>query len=244
MSPIPSNATSAVLVNDDWSAARREIVKAEIEPQPYFVTFTCYGTWLHGDARGSVDREHNDWQAPPLEPDEERERQAFTLLKHSPVKLGPRQRQTVCQAIQEVCQHRGWRLHALNVRTNHVQVVVTANRRGKRVVNDFKSYATRRMKESQCLPESCLEVFGELPQSGATPVSGAAPVRKRSSSEEPKYKVWTRGGSARPLDTENSFRRAIEYTLHEQGPDLGGTKAEKNLEPRPSGSGGTEVTTP
>ena len=30
----------------------------------------------------------------------------------------------------------------------HVHVVVTANRRGKRVVNDFKSYAARRMKEA------------------------------------------------------------------------------------------------
>jgi len=114
MSPIPNNDNSARLFDVDWSIARREVSNAEIEPQPYFVTFTCYGTWLHGDARGSVDREHNDWQTPPLEPDEERERQAFSLLKHSPVKLGPRQRQTVCQAIQEVCQHRGWRLHALN----------------------------------------------------------------------------------------------------------------------------------
>ena len=222
MSPIPSHESSAVLVNDDWSTVRREIAKAEIEPQPYFVTFTCYGTWLHGDARGSIDRAHNDWLTPPLEPDEERERQAFALLKHAPVKLGSRQRPLIAQAIQEVCQHRGWRLHALNVRTNHVQVVVTANRRGKRVVNDFKSYATRRMRESGCLPESCLEVFDHLD----APNFGAAPVRKRSPADEPKYKVWTRGGSARPLDTENSFRRAIEYTLYEQGPDLGGTKAE------------------
>ena len=227
MSPIPNKNTTAALVNDDWSAACRESSNAEVESQTYFVTMTCYGTWLHGNARGSVDREHNDWLTPPLEPDEERERQAFALLKHAPVKFGPRQRQAVFHAIQEVCQHRGWRLHAVNVRTNHVHIVVTANRRGKQVMNDFKSYATRQMKESQCLPESCLEVFHEPRQ------PRAAPVRKRSPEDAPKYKVWTRGGSARPIDTENSFRRAIEYTLHEQGIDLGTSKAGEHLEPRP-----------
>lgn len=28
-------------------------------PLAYLITCRCYGTWLHGDARGSVDREHN-----------------------------------------------------------------------------------------------------------------------------------------------------------------------------------------
>ena len=35
----------------------------------YFLTFTTYGTWLHGDTRGSVDREHNIVETPYLEPD-------------------------------------------------------------------------------------------------------------------------------------------------------------------------------
>jgi hypothetical protein len=28
-------------------------------PIAYFITFTTYGTWLHGDERGSVDKGHN-----------------------------------------------------------------------------------------------------------------------------------------------------------------------------------------
>ena len=27
-------------------------------PLAYFLTWTCYGIWLHGDERGSVDDEH------------------------------------------------------------------------------------------------------------------------------------------------------------------------------------------
>ncbi len=216
-------APGPVVLDEDWKGACRTVSKAEIEPQPYFVTFTCYGTWLHGDERGSIDRDHNEWQTPPLEPDEERERREFALLKHSPVKLGPKQRTIVHRAIEEVCQHRGWRLHALNVRTNHVHVVVTANRRGKRVYNDFKSYATRRMKEAGCLPEACLEVFEkDRFLTGAAPTATSSRDRQgaETADTEPKFKVWTRGGSARPIDTENSFRRAIEYTLREQGPDI------------------------
>lgn len=221
--PNSEEAPGPVLLNDDWKGALRTVSKAEIEPQLYFITFTCYGTWLHGDERGSIDCEHNDWQTPPLEPDEERERRDFALLKHSPVKLGPKQRLIVHRTIEEVCQHRGWRLHALNVRTNHVHVVVTANRRGKRVYNDFKSYATRRMKEAGCVPEACLEVFGKdrfLTGAAPTVLSSRDREGAESSEAEPEFKVWTRGGSARPINTENSFRRAVEYTLHEQGPDI------------------------
>lgn len=28
-------------------------------PLAYFISITCYGTWLHGDQRGSIDRRHN-----------------------------------------------------------------------------------------------------------------------------------------------------------------------------------------
>ena len=30
----------------------------------YFSTFRTYGTWLHGDDRGSTDRSHSDWDTP------------------------------------------------------------------------------------------------------------------------------------------------------------------------------------
>jgi hypothetical protein len=29
------------------------------QPLAFFITFTTYGAWLHGQAPGSVDREHN-----------------------------------------------------------------------------------------------------------------------------------------------------------------------------------------
>ena len=158
-----------------------------------------------------MDRLHAEFGEPRLSVDEERERRCFLRLKHQPVKLGPRQREITHRAIVEVCDHRGWPLHALNVRTNHVHVVVAANRRGKRVYNDFKSYATRRMKEASAVPQACQENAG-----GDRSDQGAQSPR----TEEPEFKVWTRGGSARVINDEASFQRAVWYTLHEQGPDI------------------------
>ncbi|MFM8477052.1 MAG: DUF7008 domain-containing protein, partial [Planctomycetaceae bacterium] len=198
---------------------------AEVEPQVYFVTFTCYGTWLHGDQRGSIDREHNQWLTPPLEPDEQREQQEFLLLRHAPVILGSRQRTLVHDAIVEVCEHRGWHLHAINVRTNHVHLVVTADRTGKRVLNDLKSYATRKMKQENSLPEVCLELQKDPNPSRARQEADPTQpshARQEAGSPEtpPEFRVWTRGGSARPLTTENSLLAAIDYTLNHQGPDI------------------------
>ena len=33
-------------------------------PLAYFITFTCYGTWLHGNKETAVDRDHNIPQTP------------------------------------------------------------------------------------------------------------------------------------------------------------------------------------
>ena len=46
-------------------------------------------------------------------------------LKSDPVVLDVEQRQSVDFAVHEVCIYRQWHLHALNVRTNHVHVVVS-----------------------------------------------------------------------------------------------------------------------
>ncbi|HEX4149187.1 MAG TPA: transposase, partial [Pirellulales bacterium] len=44
--------------------------------------------------------------------------------------------------------HRGWRLWAAHVRSRHVHVVVTGQPTPEKVMNDFKSYASRALNES------------------------------------------------------------------------------------------------
>jgi REP element-mobilizing transposase RayT len=120
-------------------------------PLAYLITIRCYGTWLHGDERGSVDRFRNRYQTPRINPNDKWQRHNERQLKTEPVTLNAHQRKTVEDALREVCAFRSWRLHAVNARTNHVHAVVSAgSAKPERVLNDFKSYATRRMKEQGC----------------------------------------------------------------------------------------------
>lgn len=121
-------------------------------PLAYFITFHTYGTWLHGDDRGSMDREHNEPGTPCLPPDEQRRRRAAAALRHAPVILGSHARAVVERTILEVAEHRGWTVHALAVRSNHVHVLVSAPDRPEPVMNAFKSWSTRRLVEAGLLP--------------------------------------------------------------------------------------------
>jgi hypothetical protein len=35
-------------------------------PLAYFISFRCYGTWLHGDERGSMNRKQNQYGTPRI----------------------------------------------------------------------------------------------------------------------------------------------------------------------------------
>jgi hypothetical protein len=50
-------------------------------PLAYLITWTCYGTWLHGDERGAADLDHNIPGTPYLPPDAER---PCAFLQHRP----------------------------------------------------------------------------------------------------------------------------------------------------------------
>jgi REP element-mobilizing transposase RayT len=109
----------------------------------FFITFTTYGTWLHGSQKGSVDREHNAFATPFLEEDTQREHQENQLLDQPPYVMSDLERDIVCQAIITLCSERGWHLLAAHVRSNHVHVVLSADRDPGRVLSDIKARASR-----------------------------------------------------------------------------------------------------
>lgn len=124
-------------------------------PLAYLITFRCYGTWLHGDERGSTDRFHNVYKTPHIPQDHRWHDYNRRRLNSEPLVLTTHQRETVESAIRDVCLHRRWHLYALNVRTNHVHVVVAIGAiRPERALNAFKAYATRRLRERNQWRES------------------------------------------------------------------------------------------
>ena len=64
-------------------------------------------------------------------------------MSGQPVTLGVTEREVVEDAIHHVCQRRGWKLHALNVRSNHVHAVLSAEQRPEDVMIALKAWGTR-----------------------------------------------------------------------------------------------------
>ena len=64
-------------------------------------------------------------------------------MTQPPYVLDEPARAVVLEAIKEVCTHRRWILLAAHVRTNHVHMILEADARPEKAMNDFKSYASR-----------------------------------------------------------------------------------------------------
>lgn len=116
-------------------------------PLGYFITIRTYGTWLPGDERGWVDKEHNIYGTPKLAPHAGIRTQALQRMRDHPYLLHAHSAALVEQTIREVCAHRGWYLWVVNARTNHVHTVLRAPVNAERIMNDFKTWATRRLRE-------------------------------------------------------------------------------------------------
>jgi len=124
--------------------------QARSEPLAFLITFRTYGSWLHGDERGAVGRRNYHRYGTPAMPANRRVLNEETAaLKHSPVVLNRSQRTTIENAIREVCSNRGYFLHAINVRTNHVHSVVRARCKPDHVLTAFKAYSTRKLREAR-----------------------------------------------------------------------------------------------
>jgi len=116
-------------------------------PLAYLITFRAYGTWLHGDRRGAVNRFHNRFGTSLIAPNEGWRKYNRGLLTHSPVKLRSRQRALVEEAIRETCKKRKWEFWATNVRSNHVHTVVGAGCKPEK-----SSLRSRQMPPESCGP--------------------------------------------------------------------------------------------
>jgi REP element-mobilizing transposase RayT len=117
-------------------------------PSAYFFTFTCYGTHLHGDPRGSVDDRHHWRNSPYLGRNEKLQTWEQRQLRWPPYELHNTARKCVRTALVAGCERRGWELLALHIRTTHVHVVLRAKGDPKRILAALKAYATKALNES------------------------------------------------------------------------------------------------
>ena len=118
------------------------------EPLAFLLTFRTYGTWLHGDERGSVDYEQNAPDSPYLPADPRRESVSRARMCFRALVLDAALRSIVEAAIIDECRFRGWELIHCAVRTNHVHVVIAfAGVRPELMSGRLKARATRWLRE-------------------------------------------------------------------------------------------------
>jgi REP element-mobilizing transposase RayT len=167
----------------------------------WLLSNTTYGTWLPGDARGSVtsvrDRRPGDQPTSvrfehdiPGEPWEDEipglQRTALENMKGPPIFLDLEKAEVVLAQFQETARHRGWTIQAVAIMHNHFHKVVQVRDDpdpGK-ILADFKAYGSRALNRRYGKP--------------------------------PSETWWTTKGSKRKLQDERAVENAINYVLYKQ----------------------------
>ncbi|MBY0521838.1 MAG: transposase [Gemmataceae bacterium] len=161
----------------------------------WLLTWTCYGTWLPGDARGFVSHVrdedgslviHNipgtpyDADMPALE------KYARSQMKGPPLRLEQPEADALIVQYQETSRIRQWELEAASVMYNHTHLVVSVggDPDPQDVLELLKSWATRAVKKLRPLP-----------------ANGT---------------FWTAKGSKRKLPNERAVRDAVIYVVRKQ----------------------------
>jgi hypothetical protein len=128
-------------------------VSAMSQPLAYFLTWTTYGTWLPGDARGWVSRRRRDGKVVEA-PSAALESFARDLMTETPVILDLSMRGIADEGIRQACREFHWTIRALEVRSNHVHIVVTAGDAGPgKVMGVLKVRATQALNALGAGPE-------------------------------------------------------------------------------------------
>ena len=112
------------------------------DPLTYFITWTTYGSWLPGDARGWRKTGKGQQLPQPL-----LEEWCRSRMTENPVLLNVAQRLRVEAVCRKHATIRGWVLHAVSARSNHVHVVVSADKKPELVRDQFKANASRVLRE-------------------------------------------------------------------------------------------------
>ena len=173
-------------------------------PLAYFLTWSTYGTWLPGDERGWIEFGRG-WQFP----DGVRKLEAEARMTEDACRLDGEQRAIVERQIAETCNVRGWELHAVNCRSNHAHVVVTADQAPKIVRNQLKAWCTRRLKELEAKRRQA-EVSPRSRFGLVFDVDASTPTRSVSE-DAIREKWWAERGSQRFINDSESLEAAILY---------------------------------
>jgi len=121
-------------------------------PLAFHITFGTYGTRLHGDPRGTVDRAHNRPGDPVLGADPARWIRESAAMRFPPIELTLEQRLFVEATIPRVCLRGGWQYHVGAAASEHVHTMLSAAVDGVSVRKWLKRWLGEALSERWPLP--------------------------------------------------------------------------------------------
>ncbi len=119
----------------------------------YHITWGTYGTRLHGDPRGTVDRANNEHGEPIVGRDAERQKREKDFMKYPPICLTREQCIYGQDTIPGICERGHWTLHTCACAPDHVHVVLTSPFDPKTIRALLKRWLGQSLREKWEIPE-------------------------------------------------------------------------------------------
>ena len=160
------------------------------DPITLFITWTTYGSWLPGDSRG-----WKHWKKGEQQPQPRLEDWCKGRMKEKAVVLDELQRHDIEEVAHKHATIRGWEIHAVSVRSNHVHVAVTV--------------VPKTGNEDHRAADGIKRVRDELK-------ANATRVLRRGENPVTNEKVWTKGGDIEFIDTNDDLEQVVIYITEAQ----------------------------
>ena len=119
----------------------------------YHITFGTYGTRLHGDERGTVDRRRNRPGEPIVGRQEAWECLEANRLARPPIVLTAEQQEHAERTIPEICRRGGWAHRQSACGPDHVHVLLSAAADGRAIREWLKRWLGEAMSARWPLPQ-------------------------------------------------------------------------------------------
>ncbi len=113
----------------------------------YLITVACFGSHLPGQQEGIVNHKYNRHIDPFVELSPRLVNTVYWVINQPSYILDLQRADAVLTAMLETCNFQKWHVYAIHVRTNHVHAVLAGADKLERMMNDLKSYASRKLNE-------------------------------------------------------------------------------------------------
>jgi hypothetical protein len=122
----------------------------------YHITWGTYGTRLHGDPRGTVDRQHNEFGTPVLGYDEHRWEREKENLNFDPVVFTRDEMRLVESLIPGICERGHWIYRTCAAGPDHVHVILASEHNPETIRRLLKRWLSQELSSRKPLPDGAV----------------------------------------------------------------------------------------